>query len=403
MFGVWMWPESIRLRGADAVFGDCRRAGVTDVYFLTKGLAGTTSFLTPLAPPAEGGRDLFREALDAAHGRGIRLHAWFTSASDARYLKEHPEKGLVHYRKGPREDRVGLGDEEYLRYLRLILSDLLRRYDPDGVHLDYIRYNHLICGWGEEDRRRMAERGVNLERVTALLEKTFPAEGKESAAIFDAYRAGDEDVLRLAESRRADVLSFARALAETVRSSDKGISLSAALMPEGAFDDLAFSDLHYGQHYADLAPLMDCLLPMAYSRAYGKGGAWVREAAAGTAKHGVPVLVGLHAYEGATGLTLREDTASCEGIPGVEGVCLFREGASVWTFLRGRSLCVFNPLSTPVTALRITAGEETVRIPCRIEQDEEQEFSVPFRPDFVQAFAEEREVCAALFADKDGD
>jgi hypothetical protein len=404
MLGVWMWPESVRRRGAESVFALCRRAGVTDVYFLTKGLAGTAAFLTPLTPPVDPERDLLREALDAAHGRGIRLHAWFTSASDRRFREEHPASALTHYSKGPHNDVVSIADPDYLGYMRSVLSDLTARYEVDGVHLDYIRYNHLIYGWSESDRTRMTSRGVDLGHVGKLMEDTFYSDDPaKKDAIFQAFRDGDEDVLRLAESRRADVLSFARALAETVRSSDKGISLSAALMPEGAFDELAFSDLHYGQHYADLAPLMDCLLPMAYSRAYGKGGAWVREAAVGTAKHGVPVLVGVHAYEGATGLTLREDTASCEGIPGVEGVCLFREGASVWTFLRGRSLCVFNPLSTPVTALRITAGEETVRIPCRIEQDEEQEFSVPFRPDSVQAFAEAREVCAALFADKDGD
>ncbi len=82
MFGVWMWPESVRLRGAEIVFEDCRRAGITDVFYLTKGLAGTTAFLTPLAPPMTEGRDLLREALAAAHARGLRLHAWFTSASD---------------------------------------------------------------------------------------------------------------------------------------------------------------------------------------------------------------------------------------------------------------------------------------------------------------------------------
>ena len=70
MMCVWMWPESLRRRGAEAVFEACRQAGVTDVFFLTKGLSGQTAFLTPLAPPMQAERDLLCEALDAAHRRG---------------------------------------------------------------------------------------------------------------------------------------------------------------------------------------------------------------------------------------------------------------------------------------------------------------------------------------------
>ena len=66
MLGVWMWPESIRKRGAEPVFDTCARGGVTDVFFLTKGLSGTTAFLSPLSPPMDPERDLLREALDAA-------------------------------------------------------------------------------------------------------------------------------------------------------------------------------------------------------------------------------------------------------------------------------------------------------------------------------------------------
>ena len=403
MLGVWMWPESIRRRGAGSVFEACRRAGVTDVYFLTKGLSGTAAFLTPLTPPMDPGRDLLKEALDAAHRRGIRLHAWFTSASDRQFRKDHPASALMHYTKGPSDDVVSIADPEYLSYMRSVLSDLTARYDVDGVHLDYIRYNHLIYGWSESDRSRMRARGVGLDHVCALMDDTFSGDPEKKDTIFEAFRRGDGDVLRLAQSRRADVLSFAEALADAVRAANGKTILSAALMPEGAFDDLAFSDLHYGQHYADLAPLMDFLLPMAYSQAYGKGGEWVRQAAVGTAKHGTPVLVGVHAYEGATGLTLREDRKASEGVPGVEGVCLFREGAAVWTFLRDRALSVLNPLSAPVTSIRIAAGEESLTIPLAVAPDEEKELLLPFVPETVQAYTDgEKEVCAAVFSESAG-
>ena len=81
ILGVWMWPQSVRLYGAETVVSRCVRAGVTDIYFLTKGLAGTVSCLGSAAP-ACCERDLLRELLDASHACGVRVHAWLTSASD---------------------------------------------------------------------------------------------------------------------------------------------------------------------------------------------------------------------------------------------------------------------------------------------------------------------------------
>ncbi|MCR4904761.1 MAG: family 10 glycosylhydrolase, partial [Clostridiales bacterium] len=227
MFGVWMWPESLRLRGTDKVFNDCRRAGITDVFFLTKGLGGKTAFLTPLAPPISEGCDILREALGAAHGRGIRLHAWFTSASDRHYCEAHPEAGRVHFTKGPGKEHVSIADAEYIRYMQALLADLLRRYDIDGVHLDYIRYNHLLYGWSADDRKRLADAGIDLGHIDGLMQKTFIDENPDKEAIFNAYRAGYAAVVRLAKTRADDVMPFASVLSQTVRQ-ESGCVLSMA-------------------------------------------------------------------------------------------------------------------------------------------------------------------------------
>lgn len=393
MLGVWMWPESIRLRGADAVFEACGRAGVTDVFFLTKGLAGTAAFLTELTPPMEPGRDMLREALDAAHGRNMRLHAWFTSASDGHYKKEHPESGLFHYKNGRNRDIVSITHPGYIAYMRSVLSDMLRRYDVDGVHLDYIRYNHLIYGWSEQDQARYAAEGVNLSRVRRLMDQTFCCDSPDGEAIFDAFRNGDPDAVLLARARRKDVNAFAAALAEVVRGERSDATLSAALMPEGAYDDLAFADLHYGQNYRDLSALMDLFLPMAYSGAYGQDPEWVRRVARGTTRCGVATAVGLHAYEGATGVTLRRDLDAAEKEPGLKGVCLFREGAFVWAFADGRRLTLENPLAEPVTGFAVGGPDGRAFVSARVEPGARRDFSLPFAPDAVQAYAGENEAC----------
>ncbi|MCR4577521.1 MAG: hypothetical protein K5784_06405, partial [Clostridiales bacterium] len=90
MPGLWMWADSLKASGADKAFDDCALIGATDVYFLTKGLSGRCAFRSEEAPAMDEGRDLLEEAVRAAHARGMRLHAWFTSAQDASYCAAHP-------------------------------------------------------------------------------------------------------------------------------------------------------------------------------------------------------------------------------------------------------------------------------------------------------------------------
>ncbi|MBR5679420.1 MAG: hypothetical protein IKX19_02115, partial [Clostridia bacterium] len=317
----------------------------------------------------------------------------------ADYLKAHPEAGLVHYRRGPREDRVSLGDADYLRFLRAVIADLLRRYDVDGVHLDYIRYNHLLYGWGADDRQRYADAGIDLGRIEDLLEKTFYGGDSEKEAIFDAYRAGDEDAVRLAHARADAVLRFASPLAEIVRQESRAV-LSMALMPEGAYADSAFADLHYGQRYERLAELADLFLPMAYSQAYHQGPDWTAEVARGTLRKAAgraKVMTGLHAYEGGTGVTLLKDRHAAEAVPGTAGVCFFREGAFVWAFTDGYRLTLVNALKTALTSCRIGHGSAALTRGIALEPGASCTVTLPFLPETVQVRTADGEVCAALF------
>ncbi|MBQ4193239.1 MAG: family 10 glycosylhydrolase [Clostridia bacterium] len=388
MLGVWMWPESVRLRGAGPVFEDCRRAGITDVFFLTKGLSGTTAWPSLLAPPMDEERDLLGEALGAAHERGIRLHAWFTSASDAHYCREHPEAALCHFTKGPGQEVVSIADADYRRFMEELLADLLARYPLDGVHLDYIRYNHLLYGWSETDRAMIAEAGADLDRLDALMRATFYGDSPDREAIFDAYRAGDPDTKILAGVRRSNVLRFASALAGVVR--DAGVTLSMALMPEGAYEDTAFADLHYGQDYGKLAEIADLLLPMAYSGAYGKDARWTAQVARGTVRCAAgraKVMTGLHAYEGGTALTLKADRRAAERVEGTDGVCLFREGAFAWVWADGGQITLSNPTRRALTACTARRGNAVLTRSVAVEPGGTTELHLPFSPDEVRVFA----------------
>ena len=393
IFGVWMWPKSVRECGADAVVSRCRRMGVTDIYFLTKGLAGTASYRSELAP-MDCERDLLGELISEAHPAGIRVHAWFTSASDIVYKDKHPESGRYHYIKGRNQGLISLADEGYISFMADITREVCGNYDVDGLHLDYIRYNHLVYGWSEADQARYAAEGADLSVLRAMMDRAFKdEEGPE--IFFEAYRAGDASVHALARVRRKDVVHFATTLVNAAREVKPDIILSAALMPEGAYEDIAFSDVHYGQNYEDAAKLYDYALPMAYSQAYGKDGAWVRDVALGTMKRGLKTIVGVHAYEGGTGLTLPADIAALDNVP-VEGVCLFREGAHVLAFAEGAQLDLYNPLYEEITRIEVIAGDKTAQVSVSIPHNGEAAAALPFAPDALRAFAGDKEVCIYL-------
>ena len=392
IFGVWMWPKSVRVDGAEAVVSRCKRAGVTDIYFLTKGLAGTASHRSALAP-MDCERDLLGELLEAAHQANIRVHAWFTSASDIVYKDKHPESGRYHYIKGRDQGLISLADEGYIAYMAEITREVCR-YPIDGLHLDYIRYNHLIYGWSEEDQARYAAEGADLANLRAMMDRAFrDEEGPE--IFFEAYRQGDASVHALARTRRKDVVHFATTLTKIARETKPDIILSAALMPEGAYEDIAFSDVHYGQNYEDAAGLYDYALPMAYSQAYGKDGAWVRDVALGTMKRGMKTIVGVHAYEGGTGETLQQDIAALKDVP-VAGVCLFREGATVLAFPAEGGIDAHNPLDNAVTRIDARKGDAWVSIDCAIQPGEEKHLPLDFVPEGLRAFTGDKEVSIYL-------
>ncbi len=393
VLGVWMWPETIEKSGAEKTLRRCGQMGVTDIFFLAKGLSGLVSFRSSIAPRGQE-RDLLGELLSAAHKEGVRVHAWFTSANDEHYKALYPESGRCHYVRGKDKGLISLTDEGYLSYMRGVLGEVARHYEIDGLHLDYIRYNHLTYGWDERDVKRYAAAGADTAHLRALMERTFlQGEKNEENCIFDALRAGDESVRALARVRREDVRRFAQELILPVRAERKQIAVSAALMPEGAYDDTAFADLHYGQSYEDAAALYDFALPMAYSQAYGKDGGWVRRVAEGARKRKVRTVMGLHAFEGGTGVTLLNDISALKGAS-TEGICLFRAGAFVMARVESGRLWLYNPLEEPVAA--ILADGEPLPLDTPLEPGEERTIPVSASPKEIRAFSEAGEVCAYL-------
>ena len=279
MLAVWIWPETIARESPEIVVSRLYRAGVTDLYLLTKGQAGSACFdqCETAYRIAYSSQDVLPRTVHCAHEHGMRVHAWITSSYDAAYKKHFPESGLCHFSRGRDKSIISLVDPAYRAFMQRFTEEVFRKCAPDGLHMDYIRYNHLTYGWGEEDIAALKARDVDIDKLRAMMDKTFFAGDHDDRTIFDAYEEGDQDVLALAEYRRGNVAAFAGALIDAARSVNPRATISAALMPEGAYvsgdttqgvSAVAFAALHYGQSYYDAARLYDHAALMTYAPTY---------------------------------------------------------------------------------------------------------------------------------------
>jgi uncharacterized lipoprotein YddW (UPF0748 family) len=93
------------------------------------------------------GWDPLEFAIEEAHKRGIEVHAWFNVAkvynngqppisSPRHILRSHPE--WVQNYEG--DWWVDMGRPEVRQYTENLVMELVRLYDLDGIHFDYIRY-----------------------------------------------------------------------------------------------------------------------------------------------------------------------------------------------------------------------------------------------------------------------
>lgn len=336
--GEWMWSSTVAdlgANGAEIMLSRCAETGITDVYLLVKGTGGTLGYLKTKYTEnlSRKNRDVLQEVIDAAHKRGIRVHAWICNMEDSAYKEAHPEAGMWHYIRARDNNKINLYDAGYREYMTTVAAELAA-YDIDGLHFDYIRYNHLANGWGENDIEALKAMGANIDRVRELIETTFGYHGKTASSnyVFNAYSSGDKDAMLIAQYRRNNVKEYAKAVIDAARKVNPNLIISAAMMPEGSYNE-AYGDLHYGQSYDDAAELYDYVCPMAYSTNYGQPDTWVVNIAQKAIKKGNKVVMGLQVYDKATTARLSTEIKNLRNLmkdatygSGTLGFVFFRTG-----------------------------------------------------------------------------
>ena len=96
--------------------------------------------------------DPLQFAVEEAHKRGLEIHAWVNvvrcfNGTESKVLnnpnhisKRKPEWVVEDVRDGQRSLWLDPGLPEVREYLSDMIAEMVRNYDIDGVHLDYIRY-----------------------------------------------------------------------------------------------------------------------------------------------------------------------------------------------------------------------------------------------------------------------
>lgn len=365
---VWLWGSTVYAYGADRVMSILKESGITDVFLLTKGTAGTIAYkknTLSAAPLQYYNRDILEETVTAAHQNGIRVHAWLCSLYDENYARRHPEQSRFHFTKGRQSAAVDMpyvnpDSAEYLSYMQNIVTEILKGYSVDGIHLDYIRFNHMVSGWSDEDRKALMAPideggyGLSLDDYNGLVtslaktcgyavgadengmlrsERFLPADAaitkytEDGQSIFHAYDAGEKGVVAFAARRAKLVQGFASALCKAARAERPNIVCSAAYMPETAdVTRLNFAHVHYGQDMALAAGIFDLMVPMTYAKEYGKTGAWQISTAQYATSLGNRVVSGVQAFGNATSASLGDELKGAINSAAL-GYCLFREAA----------------------------------------------------------------------------
>lgn len=193
------------------------------------------------------GWDPLQSAIEAAHSHGIELHAW-VNVFPAWQSQSYPPKDsgqlwwthpdwFMHDAAGekmlPRDHKVNPkvadwyaflspGVPEVQDYLAGVCEEIVRNYDVDGLHFDYIRYPREIDEVKKEARARSKKLGNWSYDPTSLAR--FTAE--------TGVKTPDDDPEKWIQWRADQVTATVRKIVERARPARPKLIVSAAVGPD---------------------------------------------------------------------------------------------------------------------------------------------------------------------------
>jgi uncharacterized lipoprotein YddW (UPF0748 family) len=324
---LWVdaFHEGIRsAREADDLVAAAKRANLNTLFVQVR-RRGDALYAKGIEPPLDDPAynpafDALSYIVDAGHKAGLEVHAWLNAMpvwrdeappGDPRHVfnrhgvnAEGDDNWLTASPDGNKKFPVGYfldpGHPAAADYLAAIYLNIVRNYEVDGIHFDYIRYP-------ETEERYPRGAGVGYNNVNL-------ARFRRATRRSDTPAPGDGQWM---DWRREQVTNLVRRVSIEAKEIKPRIKISAALIPWGAppsneknFEDVApmqrvFQDWH--QWLKD--GLLDLGVPMNYAsetddRVRGWFDGWIQWEKRHA--HGRYLAVGLGAYRNTPTATIQQ-------------------------------------------------------------------------------------------------
>lgn len=228
------------------------------------GVAYYNSSYEPWGPysngPYPGDYDVFEYAVQEAHARGLEIHAWFnvfaaSHTDPGTPAGDHPEWICRDQSGAPMTSSIALspGLAEVREYTLNVAMEVVRNYDIDGFHMDYIRWNeYYSAALGKtDDRLSIKEKLLDREPSPAEIEKINANQG--TRYLYDAnhpYSAGvPSGYGSWEEWWRSSVTEFVKTLHDSIQAEKPWVRLSPAAL--GRYNWGSWQG--YGSVYQDAA------------------------------------------------------------------------------------------------------------------------------------------------------
>ncbi len=269
--GVYLYSSTLSSQGIDVVTNKLKANSVNQVYLLVKGTSGVLTDSTLIA-----------DFITAAHNAGIEVHFWYGISQDVAFMTSHPDAVVYHCPKPGTNDnkpypmtndangRMNFLYPGYKEYVLGNIEWLLKNFNCDGIHLDNIRYHHLVYSFDQYHIDRAKSIGCNTDSLLALFISNYST--YSGAGWIASYNSGDPNIVKWVNMRKDIVNEYILGVKNLIQQNKPAIELSASFTPELNNDAM----VHYSQDYTICSPNLDRIMPSAFVIDYGGTPAWIK-------------------------------------------------------------------------------------------------------------------------------